>query len=106
MDTWGSTNARAGAEGKLGLRTARRKPSSRVSGLLDPDPRTPSEEDGHRVGRALQPRRASFLIGPWITGTHPDSVPASGHRHKLPAGFRIAKKSVLGGLHHEYRLVK
>ena len=35
-----------------------------------------------------------------------DSVPASGHRHKLPVGFRIAKKSVLGGLHHEYRLVK
>jgi hypothetical protein len=34
-----------------------------------------------------------------------DSVPARGDRHKLPAGFRVAKTSLLGGLHHEYRLV-
>jgi len=24
----------------------------------------------------------------------------------LPAGYRVVKTSVLGGLHHEYRLVK
>jgi hypothetical protein len=35
-----------------------------------------------------------------------DRVPASDHRHKLPAGYRVVKTSVLGGLHHEYRLVK
>jgi hypothetical protein len=25
---------------------------------------------------------------------------------ELPAGYRVVKDSVLGGLHHEYRLVK
>jgi len=35
-----------------------------------------------------------------------DKIPASGHRHKLPAGFRIAKTSVLGGLLDEYGLMK
>ena len=29
-----------------------------------------------------------------------------GHRHKLPTGFCVGKTSVLGGLHHEYFLVK
>jgi hypothetical protein len=29
------------------------------------------------------------------------AAPASGDRHKLPAGFRVAKTSLLGGLHHE-----
>ena len=31
-----------------------------------------------------------------------ESVPASGHRHKLPAGYRVAKRPVLCSLHHEY----
>jgi hypothetical protein len=35
-----------------------------------------------------------------------DCVPASDHRDKLPAGYRVVKTSMLGGLHHEYRLVK
>ncbi len=34
------------------------------------------------------------------------TVPASGHRHRLPAGYRVAKTPVLGSLHHEYRLEK
>jgi hypothetical protein len=38
--------------------------------------------------------------------TAQESVPASAHRHRLPAGYRVAKTSVLSGLHHEYRLVK
>ena len=34
----------------------------------------------------------------------PEDVFAEDNR--LPAGYRVAKTSVLGGLHHEYRLVK
>jgi transposase InsO family protein len=44
--------------------------------------------------------------GPGIPEPTQDSVPDSGHRHKLPAGYRVVKTPVLGGLHHEYRLVK
>jgi putative transposase len=31
-------------------------------------------------------------------------VDRNGHRHNVPEGFAIKKKSVLGGLHHEHRL--
>ena len=34
------------------------------------------------------------------------TVPASGHRHRLPPGHRVAQTPVPGGLHHEYRLEK
>ena len=34
------------------------------------------------------------------------TFPASDHRHKLPAGFRMTSRSVLTGLHHEYHLEK
>ena len=50
--------------------------------------------------------RPHSSLGPGLPEPTQDEVPASGHRHKLPAGFRIVEKSVLGGLHHEYRLVK
>ena len=33
-------------------------------------------------------------------------VPASPHPHKLPCGYRVASKAILGGLHHEYSLEK
>ena len=32
--------------------------------------RTPSKEDCPRMGKPLQPRQASLLLRPWITGTH------------------------------------
>ena len=50
--------------------------------------------------------RPHSSLGPGIPEPHQDSVPASDHRHKLPAGYHVVKTSVLGGLHHEYRLVK
>lgn len=34
----------------------------------------------------------------------PGPTPASDRRHRLPAGYRVARSTVLGGLHHEYRL--
>jgi transposase InsO family protein len=45
-------------------------------------------------------------LGSGIPEGSQESIPASGHRHELPAGYRVAKRSVLGGLHHEYFLVK
>ena len=50
--------------------------------------------------------RPHSSLGPGLPEPTQDSVPESGHRHKLPAGYRVVKDSVLGGLHHEYRLVK
>lgn len=50
--------------------------------------------------------RPHSSLGPGIPEPNQESVPASDDRHKLPAGFRVVKDSVLGGLHHEYRLVK
>jgi transposase InsO family protein len=50
--------------------------------------------------------RPHSSLGPGIPEPNQDRVPASDHRHSLPAGYRVVKRSVLGGLHHEYRLVK
>ena len=50
--------------------------------------------------------RPHSSLGPGIPEPNQDSVPASDDRHKLPAGYRVVKTSVLGGLHHEYSLVK
>jgi hypothetical protein len=50
--------------------------------------------------------RPHSSLGPGIPEPNQESVPASDHRHRLPAGYRVAKTSVLGGLHHEYSLVK
>ena len=45
-------------------------------------------------------------LGPGLPEPSLETVPASDHRHKLPVGYRLTKTPVLGGLHHEYRLVK
>jgi transposase InsO family protein len=50
--------------------------------------------------------RPHSSLGPGLPEPIQESGPASDHRHKLPAGQRVEKTSVLGGLHHEYRLVK
>lgn len=50
--------------------------------------------------------RPHSSLGPGFPEPIPENVPESGHRHKLPAGFRVVRTSVLGGLHHEHFLVK
>jgi putative transposase len=50
--------------------------------------------------------RPHSSLGPGFPEPNQESVPASDHRHKLPVGYRVVKTSVLGGLHHEYGLVK
>jgi putative transposase len=50
--------------------------------------------------------RPHSSLGPGIPEPSQEAVPASDHRHKLSAGYRVGKTPVLGGLHHEYRLVK
>jgi putative transposase len=50
--------------------------------------------------------RPHSALGPGIPEPIQASVPASGNRHRLPAGFRVVKTPILGGLHHDYRLEK
>ena len=50
--------------------------------------------------------RPHSSLGPGLPEPMSDQVPSNDHRHRLPLGYRIAKRSVLGGLHHEYGLVK
>jgi putative transposase len=50
--------------------------------------------------------RPHASLGPGIPEPIQAEVPASGHRHLLPAGHRVRSKPVLGGLHHDYRLEK
>jgi hypothetical protein len=43
----------------------------------------------------------------WVSLTKSQAtVPAGHYRHNLPGGYRVAKTSLLSGLHHEYRLEK
>jgi putative transposase len=50
--------------------------------------------------------RVHTSLGPGIPNPIQPSPPASGHRHRLPAGHVLCSKAVLGGLHHEYWLEK
>jgi len=50
--------------------------------------------------------RPHSALGPGFPEPIQATVPASGHRHRLPPGHRVSKSPVLGGLHHEYRLEK
>ena len=50
--------------------------------------------------------RPHSALGPGFPEPIEATVPASGHRHRLPPGHRVARTPVLGGLHHEYRLQK
>jgi transposase InsO family protein len=50
--------------------------------------------------------RPHSALGPGLPETSSDQVPANEHRHRLPVGYRVVKRTVLGGLHHEYGLAK
>ena len=50
--------------------------------------------------------RPHSSLGPGTPEPIRAKIPASGYRHRLPNGYRIKSSSVLGGLHHEYRLEK
>jgi transposase InsO family protein len=50
--------------------------------------------------------RPHSALGPGFPEPTQATVPASGHRHRLPPGLCVAQTPVLGGLHHEYRLEK
>jgi transposase InsO family protein len=50
--------------------------------------------------------RPHSSLGPGIPEPSQAEVPASVHRHQLPAGCSVRSTPVLGGLHHEYRLGK
>jgi transposase InsO family protein len=50
--------------------------------------------------------RPHASLGPGIPEPNQATVPASGHRHRLPAGYRVSSRPVLSGLHHDYRLEK
>ena len=50
--------------------------------------------------------RPHSSLGPGMPEANEFSIPDSDHRHKLRTGYGVAKKAVLGGLHHEYRLVR
>jgi putative transposase len=49
--------------------------------------------------------RPHMALGPGIPQPPPQSpVPLQAHRHRLPMHLHVVAHSILGGLHHEYRL--
>jgi len=50
--------------------------------------------------------RPHSSLGPGIPEPKQASVPASGHKHRNPSGYRVVSRPVVGGLHHDYRLDK
>jgi transposase InsO family protein len=47
--------------------------------------------------------RPHSSLGPGLPEPPPDRLVAS-NGHHLPAGYRVIASSILGGIHHEYRL--
>jgi putative transposase len=48
--------------------------------------------------------RPHTALGPGFPEPNQATVAAGHHQHRLPEGYRVAKTSILAGLHHEYRL--
>jgi putative transposase len=51
--------------------------------------------------------RPHMALGPGIPQLSPHlPAPLQAHPHRIPAHLRVMTKSILGGLHHEYRLAE
>ena len=50
--------------------------------------------------------RPQSALGPDLPEPTSDRVPPNPHRHSLPVGYRMVKRSILGGLHHDCGLAK
>jgi putative transposase len=48
--------------------------------------------------------RPHMALGPGIPQPPQSPVPLQVHRHRLPTHLHVVTRSILGGLHHEYRL--
>ena len=48
--------------------------------------------------------RPHASLGPGIPDPQGEAPRERAHDHRLPVGFRVVAKPLLGGLHHEYRL--
>ena len=77
-----------------------------MPGLYDPAKREPSTENTQRVGGSLQPGPPALRLGPGIPNPPMDLPEKEILRSYVPRDHRVVAKSVLGGLHHEYRLEK
>jgi hypothetical protein len=60
-----------------------------------------------RIGTIYYNRgRPHAALRPGLPKPISERVPPNEHRHRLPVGYRVVERSVLGGLHHEYGLTK
>jgi putative transposase len=50
--------------------------------------------------------RPHSALGPGLPEPMSERLTPTEHRHRLPIGYRVVKRPVLGGLHHEYGLAK
>jgi hypothetical protein len=88
------------------MRAAGREPPSGVSGLLIPLSERHLQITIRDWAIHYNRGRPHSALSPGLPGPMSEQVPSNEHRHSLPVGYRVVKRSVLGGLHHEYGLVK
>ena len=88
------------------LRKSNWNDSTRVLGFPDPDQRTTPQTHRWRVCDLLPSQQTALCAGAGVPRTESDYLPAGLHRYELPGEHRITRTSILGGLHHDYRLEK